>query len=80
LNYPAQIADPEPEAPMIYIKTFKGYEDRTADLDSEVNDWISRNMVKVRAINSVLSHETGGRAKTGDLLYTVIYDADRPIP
>ena len=64
---------------MIYIKTFKGYEDRTGELDATVNEWISQNMVKVRAINSVLSHEPQGRAKTGDLLYTVIYDADRPI-
>ena len=64
---------------MIFIKTFKGYEDRTADLDNAVNEWIAQNTIRVRAINSVLSHESDGRAKTGDLLYTVVYDADRPI-
>lgn len=65
---------------MIYVKTFKGYEDRTAELDATVNGWIAEHHVRVRTINSVLSHEPEGRAKTGDLIYTVIYDADRPLP
>jgi hypothetical protein len=64
---------------MIFVKTFKGYEDRTADLDGEVNTWIMNHSVRVRAINSVLSHEPEGRAKTGDLLYTVVYESGEPI-
>lgn len=65
---------------MIFIKTFKGYEDRVGDLDNEVNSWISAHSVRVRSINSVLSHEPEGRAKTGDLLYTVVYESGEPIP
>ena len=64
---------------MIFVKTFKGYEDRTADLDKEVNTWISSHAVRVKAINSVLSHEPEGRAKTGDLIYTVVYESGEPI-
>ena len=65
---------------MIFVKTFKGYEDKTADLDRAVNAWIARHRVDVRAINSVLSHEEGGgRARSGDLLYTVLYKSDAPI-
>lgn len=65
---------------MIFVKTFKGYEDRTRQLDEEVNNWIQANNVAVVRINSVLSHEYEGRAGSGDLLYTVIYKSDTPIP
>ncbi len=64
---------------MIFIKTFKGYEDRTKELDDTVNNWIMQHSVRVRAINSVLSHEAEGRAKTGDLIYTVVYESGDPI-
>lgn len=64
---------------MVFVKTFKGYEDKTADLDATVNAWIKTNKVKVAAINSVLSHEVGGRAASGDLLHVVVYHADEPI-
>jgi hypothetical protein len=64
---------------MIFIKTFKGYEDKTKELDEIVNQWIMTHSVRVRSINSVLSHEAEGRAKTGDLIYTVVYESGNPI-
>ena len=64
---------------MIFVKTFKGYEDKTAQLDQEVNQWIMRHKVKVASIQTVLSHEPGGRAGSGDLLYTVIYHGEGPV-
>ncbi len=64
---------------MVFVKTFKGYEDKVAQLDQEVNEWIRSNKVKVGRVETALSHETGGRAGTGDLIYTVLYSADTPI-
>ncbi len=64
---------------MIFIKTFKGYEDKTMLIDAAVNDWILQKQVQVVRINSVLSHEPESRAGSGDLLYTVVYKADAPI-
>ncbi|MCL4217667.1 MAG: hypothetical protein KJ052_11785 [Candidatus Hydrogenedentes bacterium] len=65
---------------MIYVKTFKGYEDMTAQLDAAVNGWIQQNKVEVEDILATLSHETGGRARSGDLIYTILYKADVPLP
>lgn len=65
---------------MIFVRTFKGYEDKTANLDEGVNAWIGENKIDVVTVKTVLSHEPGGRAGTGDLLYTVLYRADAPIP
>lgn len=65
---------------MIFVRTFKGYEDKTANLDEAVNEWIRENTIDVVDVKSVLSHEPGGRAGTGDLLFTVLYRADAPIP
>lgn len=65
---------------MIFVRTFKGYEDKTANLDEGVNAWIGENEIDVVSVKTVLSHEPGGRAGTGDLLYTVLYRADAPIP
>ncbi|PCJ63200.1 MAG: hypothetical protein COA73_05475 [Candidatus Hydrogenedentota bacterium] len=64
---------------MIFVKTFKGYEDRTADLDKLVNEWLAEKKVDVVSVQTVLSHEPSSRAKSGDLLYTVVYKADAPI-
>jgi len=64
---------------MIFVKTFKGYEDKTRQLDSQVNEWIQRNNVNVIGIRAVLSHEPGARSGSGDLLFVVIYKADSPI-
>lgn len=64
---------------MLFVKTFKGYEDKPMDLDREVNAWITGHAVEVIDIKSVLSHEVGGRARMGDLLYTVVYRSDKPI-
>jgi len=64
---------------MIFVKTFKGYEDKTMELDQTVNDWVRQNSVRVKSIQTALSHEQDGRAKMGDLIYTIIYDAEAPI-
>jgi hypothetical protein len=64
---------------MIFVRTFKGYEDKTLDLDQMVNQWIMQHAVRVVAIKPSLSHEPGARSGSGDLLYTVLYDAAKPI-
>jgi hypothetical protein len=64
---------------MIFVKTFKGYEDKVQDLDRVVNEWIAGNQVQVRSIQTALSHEVEGRHSSGDLIYTVVYDAAAPI-
>ena len=66
--------------PVVFVKTFKGYEDRTRDLDEAVNAWIVQHKVDVVSVQTVLAHEPEGRARTGDLLYTVIYKAAAPLP
>ena len=65
---------------MVFVKTFKGYEDKIIQLDAEVNAWLSsRPDLEVVDIKTVLAHETGGRAGMGDVLYTVIYKAASPV-
>jgi len=64
---------------MMFVKTFKGYEDKTLQLDASVNEWIGKNRVDVADIRAVLSHEPGGRSGSGDLLYAVVYRAEKPI-
>lgn len=64
---------------MIFVRTFKGYEDRTAELDAATNAWIREHSVNVVSVQTTMSHEYEGRAKSGDLVYTVIYKADAPI-
>ncbi|MCL4691869.1 MAG: hypothetical protein KJ060_05080 [Candidatus Hydrogenedentes bacterium] len=63
---------------MLFVQTFKGYEDKTSELDKTVNQWVLQNKVDVVTIKTALSHEPGGRAGSGDLIYTVVYRADRP--
>ncbi len=67
---------------MIFIKTFKGYEDKLLDLDTEVNRWIAQNRVDVVDIKTALSHEreSSSRMHSGDLIYTVLYRSNAPIP
>jgi len=65
---------------MIFVRTFKGYEDKTTNLDQDANEWIRENVIDVVDIKVVLSHEPGGRAGTGDLLFTVLYRSDAPVP
>ena len=65
---------------MIFVKTFKGYEDKTEQIDAVTNAWIQTNNVDVRAIEVVMSHEQDSRSGSGDLLFTVLYKADQPIP
>ena len=49
-------------------------------LDEMVNAWVEANKVDVKSIQTALSHEVESRAGSGDLLYTVIYRADEPVP
>lgn len=64
---------------MIFVKTFKGYEDKIFDIDASVNQWIQRTQADVVDVKTVLAHEIDGRAGSGDLLYTVLYKANSPL-
>jgi hypothetical protein len=64
---------------MIFVKTFKGYEDRTQEIDKAVNDWIQASNVDVVDVKAVLSHEHESRARSGDLVYVVLYKAAAPL-
>lgn len=44
---------------MVFVKTFKRYEDKTRDLDVAVNAWIQQHQANVVSIQTVLSHEPG---------------------
>jgi hypothetical protein len=64
---------------MIFVKTFKGYEDKTMELDATVNSWIQESGADVVDIKTALAHEVDGRAGSGDLIYTVMYKGDAPL-
>jgi len=64
---------------MIFVKTFKGYEDKVQDLDRAVNEWVLANKVQVRSVQTALSHEVEGRHSSGDLIYTLVYEAATPL-
>jgi len=65
----------------MFVKTFKGYEDRTAELDAEVNKWVTHHgdNIEVVDIRTALSHENESRARSGDLIYTLLYLAEAPV-
>jgi len=63
---------------MIFVKTFKGYEDRTHELDDLVNTWIAEHQADVVDIKTAMSHEDNSRAGSGDLIYTLLYNAEKP--
>jgi len=65
---------------MIFVKTFKGYEDKPLVIDERVNNWIKANNIEVVDIKATLSHEPGAKHGSGDLIYAVMYKADEPIP
>ena len=64
---------------MIFVKTFKGYEDKTPQLDSKVNEWIQENSIEVVDIKAVLAHEPSARTQAGDVLYSVLYRSEMPV-
>lgn len=64
---------------MIFVKTFKGYEDKILDMDATVNQWIQGTQAEVVDIKTVLAHEIDGRAGSGDLVYTILYKAAAPL-
>ena len=68
--------------PIVFTKTFKGYEDRTNEIDVALNEWMVANKGQIQevvSVKTVLAHETNSRAKSGDLIYTVVYLAEQPI-
>jgi hypothetical protein len=64
---------------MLFVKTFKGYEDKIHDLDTAVNQWVLNSQADVVDIKTSLAHEVDGRAGSGDLIYTVVYKASAPL-
>ena len=64
---------------MIFVKTFKGYEDKVKVLDAELNQWVQETNAQVVSVQTALSHEQNSRAGSGDLIYTVVYKSDAPI-
>jgi hypothetical protein len=64
---------------MLFVKTFKGYEDKVDALDKDVNGWVANHKVDVVAVETTLSHEPESRARSGDLVYTVVYRAEEPV-
>ena len=40
---------------MIFVKTFKGYEDKVQMLDEEVNRWVQQNNAQVVSVQTALS-------------------------
>lgn len=65
---------------MVFVKTFKGFEDRAAELDAAVNEWARQQAVRVRAVQPVVAHKPGTVALSGDLLQVVLYQAKAPLP
>jgi len=65
---------------MLFVKTFKGYEDRTSEIDGEVNAWVlaQGNAVEIVDVKVVLAHESGSSSGMGDLIYVVLYRAELP--
>ncbi len=64
---------------MVFVKTFKGYEDRVQEMDKAVNEWIQAGNADVISVKVALSHEVESRARSGDLVYVVLYRAAAPI-
>lgn len=65
----------------MFIKTFKGYEDKTQDLDNRVNQWLVTNQGAIEVVDFkvVMSHEPNSRGTSGDLICCVVYKAPKPL-
>ena len=66
--------------PVVFVKTFKGYEDRTQQLDEAVNEWVAKHKADVVRVETALAHEPSARSGMGDLIYTLVYRAEEPLP
>ncbi len=64
---------------MIFVKTFKGYEDKIGQLDETTNQWILRHNVDVHDVKIALGHEPNSRSGSGDLIYVILYNAAEAI-
>jgi len=65
---------------MVFVKTFKGYEDKTDQLDASVNAWVQANDVSITSVHTSLSRDRAGHTGCADLIYTILYTADAPVP
>ena len=64
---------------MIFVKVFKGLEDKVSQIEVATNEWIKNNRPNVRDVKIAMAHEPGGRAASGDILFVVTYEAEEPI-
>lgn len=64
---------------MVFLKVFKGLEDKISQIEGATNEWIKNNRPNVRDIKVAMAHEPGGRAGSGDLVFVVMYEAEQPI-
>lgn len=56
---------------MVWLKSFKGYEDELDDLDRRVNDWIRDSHAEVVDVEITLAFQPG--QKSGDVIYTLLF-------
>jgi hypothetical protein len=65
----------------MFVKTFKGYEDRTSEIDGEVNSWVQAQGANIQVVDIkvALAHEPGASSGMGDLIFAVIYRAAQPV-
>lgn len=59
---------------MVWLKSFKGYEDELDDLDRRVNDWIRDAHAEVVDVEVTMGFQPG--QKSGDVIYTVLFKRD----
>ena len=67
---------------MVYVKTFKGYEDKIAELDKSVNDWLTASAHKIKAVlnrKATLSHDFVFNAAATAEIYTIVYEASEAL-
>jgi hypothetical protein len=64
---------------MVFVKLFKGLDDKVSQLESAANEWIKTNNVTVRGISLSLAHAMESRTGSGDIVLVVSYEAEKPI-
>ena len=64
---------------MVFVKVFKGLDDKVSQIEGATNEWIKNKRPNVRDIKVAMAHEPGGRTGSGDLLFVVMYEAEQPI-
>ncbi len=64
---------------MVFVKLFKGLDDKISIVETAANDWIKSNKVAVRDVEVALAHAPDSKTGSGDLVLVVTYEADAPI-